>query len=226
MSWAGSDGFNWDVNADITLRPLWQYYKSYGIQKCPADPSTVKVSSPPAGSKYSDGAIAPRVRSIAMNWFLGGFGDDPTAQPVANDGPWPQFYPAYTKSTQLGNMGMAPGPSKTFVFIDERPDCINWGNYLQDMGGAAYNHPNPAPAQYEFTEDMPASLHGGSCGVSFADNHAEIHRWRDDVVLQPQAPNGTSLNSPRSGTPGQGSVFADAFGKDVAWMQDVSARPH
>ena len=225
MNWSGANGFNWDINADIVLRPLWQYYKNAKIQKCPADPSTVPVAGAPPGSLYSNGQIAARIRSISMNWFLGGFGAN-SSETVSSPAPWPPYFPFYTKMSQINILATSPGPSGTFVFIDERPDCINWGNYLQDMTGAAYAGRHAVPSQYQFVEDMPASFHGGSCGLSFADGHAEIHRWRDGVTLQPPAANGTSLNSPRSGTPGEGTVFADPFGADVAYMQSVSATPH
>jgi len=225
MDWSGANAFNWDINADIVLRPLWQYYKNPNVQKCPADQSSVRVAGAPAGSKYSNGDMAPRLRSISMNFFLGGFGGNASDQLAGASG-WPQYFPWYYRMSDIGNLASSPGASKTFVFIDERPDCINWGNYAQDMTGYPYNHPNPSPAQYQFTEDMPASFHGGSCGLSFADGHAEIHRWRDGVTLQAQAPNGQPLNSPRTGVLGQGTVFADPFGVDVPWMQSVSTRPH
>jgi prepilin-type N-terminal cleavage/methylation domain-containing protein/prepilin-type processing-associated H-X9-DG protein len=222
MGWNGADGFNWDVNADINRRPLWKYMGHAGIYKCPADRSTITVAQP--GSQF-DGQTVPRIRSISMNFFLGGFGGN-AAEQLAGAGGWPQYFPWYYKMSDITSLATSPGASKTFVFIDERPDCINWGNYAQDMTGYPYNHPNPSPAQYQFTEDMPASSHNRACGLSFADGHAEIHRWRDGVTLQQQAPNGQPLNSPRTGTIGQGTVFADPYGVDVAYMQSVSASPH
>ncbi len=225
MSFNGGYADNWDIHADITLRPLWQYYKNAAVQKCPADHSSVTVSGVPANSMFANGAMAPRVRSISMNFFLGGFGDNIKFM-TGGTGNWMQNYHWYDKMSDLGNSGKSPGISKTFVFIDEREDCINWGNYQQDMlGYPTGSMTKAAGAQYEFTEDMPASYHGGSCGLSFADGHAEIHRWRDGVTLQPPAPAGKTLNSPRSG-PNGGTVWADPFGQDVAWMQDVSARPN
>src|SRR2546426_7399595 len=43
---------------------------------------------------------------------------------------------------------------------------------LVDMRG----YPNPAQAMLP---DFPASYHNKAGGLSFADGHAEIHRWRD-----------------------------------------------
>jgi prepilin-type processing-associated H-X9-DG protein len=33
---------------------------------------------------------------------------------------------------------------------------------------------------------VPAGYHGGSGGITFADGHAEIHRWRTPEVLRSQ----------------------------------------
>ena len=30
--------------------------------------------------------------------------------------------------------------------------------------------------------DTPASYHNGACGFSFADGHAEIHRWSGSAI--------------------------------------------
>jgi len=33
--------------------------------------------------------------------------------------------------------------------------------------------------------DVPASYHNGAGGLSFADGHAEIHKWMDPRTRQP-----------------------------------------
>ena len=30
-------------------------------------------------------------------------------------------------------------------------------------------------------QDIPASYHNGSCGFSFADGHAEVHKWQSNA---------------------------------------------
>jgi hypothetical protein len=160
-----------------------------------------------------------------MNFYLGGIGGNTAFE---NDGPAgssenPKDYPWYFKLTDLGNPGKAPGLIQTFVFVEERSDCINWGAYFTDMSG--YPVPpstKPNVALYQFTQDMPASYHNYAGCLSFADGHAEIHRWHDLVVLQPLAPNGTLLNSGRLG----GTTFADPYGQDVPYMQNAATRPH
>ena len=204
----GLNAFNTDPHADIMLRPLWQYTKSAPIYKCPADTSTVS----------SNGVAVPRVRTISMNFFLGGEAGNPNIPPAGSPGPngvnWGQYYvPYYLKTTDL-TPGRSPGPSKTFVFIDERQDVINWGNFGTDMAG----YPTPSNATtygmfYTWNIDMPASYHHFSAGLSFADGHAEIHRWHVPSTMPP-------LNSLK-----QWGAWAAPNSQDVAYMQDVTARP-
>ncbi len=59
-----SDPSNWDVNQDIARSPLWPYCaRSAAIWRCPADHSSVLVN----------GQRLPRVRSMSMNLWVGGF---------------------------------------------------------------------------------------------------------------------------------------------------------
>ena len=66
-----------------------------------------------------------------------------------------------------------PSPSKTYVLLDERDDSINDGYYAVTMDGFP-----DRPAQWNIG-DYPSSYHNGAGGFSFADGHAEIHRWLD-----------------------------------------------
>jgi prepilin-type processing-associated H-X9-DG protein len=33
--------------------------------------------------------------------------------------------------------------------------------------------------------DWPTSRHAGAAGIMFADGHAELHRWQDDLIKVP-----------------------------------------
>jgi prepilin-type N-terminal cleavage/methylation domain-containing protein/prepilin-type processing-associated H-X9-DG protein len=194
--------FNYDIHADITLRPMWQYCQNSGVHKCPADNSTYP----------SNGISLPRVRSYSMNWFCGGFGEDTQYQ--SDEG---VSYNFYSKLSDINNLANAPGTSRTFVFIDERSDCINWGNFETVMTGypAQQGSTDGNPGAFQWIQDMPAAYHNNGCGISFADGHAEIHHWFGDeydlrpIGMLPGAPGG-SWNVP--------------YSKDVAYMQDVSSR--
>jgi prepilin-type N-terminal cleavage/methylation domain-containing protein/prepilin-type processing-associated H-X9-DG protein len=185
---------NWDINFDITQRPLWSYNRTAGIYKCPADHSCVVVN----------GVQKPRVRTMSMNYFVGGCD--------GTDGGWaPAYnYRIYLKMSQLSGPGGPP--DKIFIFLDEREDCINWGNYWTVMDG----YQPSDPALYEFWSDIPGFYHDRAAGFSFADGHSEIHRWLDDRTMPPLTP-GTPF-------PPNSRVYVPRD-VDVAWMQDHSTRP-
>lgn len=84
---------------------------------------------------------------------------------------WGNFFFAKT----MGDLNV-PGPSASWVFIDEHPDSID--------DGILYINPACTNGTGVFTE-LPGSLHGGACGVSFADGHAEIHKWVDSTTIHP-----------------------------------------
>jgi prepilin-type processing-associated H-X9-DG protein len=190
--------FNWDINVDQGggsangQRPLWPYAgKSPGIFRCPADTSYVVVN----------GQKKPRCRSIAMNLNLGGFGGSPFS---GNE-------TIYTKTTDIDlSVAKGLGASKLWVFIDERQDRINWGNYYCDMTGFESN-----PSLYEFDEDMPGIYHNNGAGFAFADGHAELHHWTDGRTCPPMS-NGEIQTLPLVQSPNN---------KDIAWLQDHSDRP-
>jgi prepilin-type processing-associated H-X9-DG protein len=46
--------------------------------------------------------------------------------------------------------------------------------------------------------DVPGSYHGGAGGLSFADGHAEIHKWRDAGVLKPNVVNNVVVGNPKA----------------------------
>ena len=62
---------NWDVEIDIKKSPMWQYCgNSAAIWKCPADRSAVVPGIGPFAGKS-----VPRVRSMAMSIWVGGWMD-------------------------------------------------------------------------------------------------------------------------------------------------------
>ena len=180
----------WDPALDIYKRPLWPYTgRDPAIYKCPSDKSFIVVN----------GVAKPRVRSMSMNFYLGGFG--------GTDGGFSfiRNYRIFFKTTDL----TTPGPAKTFVLLDQRPDSINWGNFLTDMTGY---YPSQ-PTLYTL-RDLPNMIHDGGCGFSFADGRAELHRWTDPRTTPPVShlfePPG-SYPSPRN--------------PDIGWLQEHATRP-
>jgi prepilin-type N-terminal cleavage/methylation domain-containing protein/prepilin-type processing-associated H-X9-DG protein len=178
---------NWDADNTIKKSPLWPYCgNSQGIWHCPADTS---MGQTPSGAKV------PRPRSMTMNIWTGGRGD--TADP---SGGWDPSYLVYRKLSDM----ITPGPTMTFVLLEERQESINDGFFVVKM--STYPDLNST-----VMVDFPASYHGGSCTFAFADGHAEIHKWLDSRTKPPfnlQLP--LNVSQPNS--------------KDVQWLREHSTR--
>jgi prepilin-type N-terminal cleavage/methylation domain-containing protein/prepilin-type processing-associated H-X9-DG protein len=145
--------------------------RSLGIYKCPAD----KIPS----------KIGPRVRSISMNGFVGDYANLMVGS-FGNTG-----YQVYNKIDSF----RSPGPSQTWVFLDECPDSINDGLFNVHMTTTDW-------------DDVVASYHAGAGGFSFADGHAEIHKWLDANSKLPIAKT--------DGCPAIGRVSP----RDYKWLQE------
>lgn len=122
--------------------------------KCPSDNylSTVQRSL----------GWARRARSYSMNGFMGRSSSSPSDTGVSQG-----LNPYYPQYRQFIRESSVPHPADTFVFVDEHPDSINDGLFLNSPGTSST------------WGDMPASLHNGAGGFAFADGHAEIHAWTE-----------------------------------------------
>ena len=105
-------------------------------------------------------------------------------------------------------VGSRIGAVNAFVFLDFREDAINWGNFMTHTAG--YDPVNPQPTSYKFTTDYPGFYHHLVGGFSFADGHAELHRWRDSRTTPPLGYWGSA---------GPPNETASPFNKDVEWLQ-------
>ena len=164
---------NYEITNNITRSPLYQYAKAPAIWRCPADKSTVLVSSGrQSGSKN-------RVRSMSMNTFVGGQTDDY----VNADSGWNVGQvKLYSKTSSMRR------PSSTWVILDEREDSINDSVFIVGMDSIA------DPNYTSFTiVDFPAGYHGNAGGFSFADGHSEIKKWKDPRTV-PQLKKGEFLD--------------------------------
>jgi prepilin-type N-terminal cleavage/methylation domain-containing protein/prepilin-type processing-associated H-X9-DG protein len=161
----------------LTQSPLYKYTQSTGVYKCPADDSRVPN---PAGS-------LPRTRSLSMNGWVG----DVETRAWAGQ-------TEYISMKKLSDI-RKPGPTMTFVFIDEQQDSIDDGWFAVDMAGRG---------QATIIANYPASYHNGAGGLSFADGHAEIHKWLDPRTRIPVRHMYILLNIPSPNN------------KDIAWIQD------
>jgi prepilin-type processing-associated H-X9-DG protein len=136
------------------------------------------------------GQAGPRVRSVAMNSTVG---DVTGVNQLLNGRGWKVFL----KMADFTGLT----PAQCWVFLDEQPDSLNDCLFFVSRTGTAW-------------VDVPASYHGGACGFSFADGHAEIKRWRD----------ANSVQAVRRINPSAGNQKSAP--NDVAWLQErTSIRP-
>jgi prepilin-type N-terminal cleavage/methylation domain-containing protein/prepilin-type processing-associated H-X9-DG protein len=190
----GANRANWDPAYDMMRRPLWPYAKSQPIYKCPSDRSSVKWS----------GAVKPRILTMSMNLYVGGFAPVVGVDPLPNGTAswlWAAPFRVFPKGASI------TVPDKIFVFLDMREDRVNWSNFMTMMQG----YPSD-PSQFQLG-DLPGMYHNRGCGFSFADGHAEMHRWLDDRTVPPMG----KINP-------NAQTFACAGNRDVAWLQDHSTR--
>ncbi len=154
----------WSTEPQITninlvrLAALGNYVGgNLGVYKCPADNFL-------SGPQRAQGWTA-RPRSMAMNAYFGPY--NPTWTSGNNN-----FFGSYRQFLKLAT---TPNPANFFVTLDEHPDSLNDGYFLNDANLASF----------ATWGDLPASFHNGAAGFSFADGHSEIHKWRSRVTIQP-----------------------------------------
>src|SRR5206468_1244851 len=99
--------------------------------------------------KQRNSGWSHRVRSMSMRTGLGSLADDPYVE----------------KQHQTRKSAQITDPSITWIFVDEHPDSLNDEYFAFDTTAYSWI-------------DLPASYHNGACGFAFADNHAEIKKWR------------------------------------------------
>jgi prepilin-type processing-associated H-X9-DG protein len=110
----------------------------------------------------------------------------------------------YQVFRKLGDL-QTMGASNAYVFIDEHPDSINFGDLAVAMN-------DDLPPQRIYIIDYPASTHGGAGGLSFADGHAEIHKWVDSRTKVPWRNQVLTL------------VVASPRNQDMVWLSERASR--
>ena len=122
------------------------------------------------------------VRSYSMNQAVGTIFSSGTPIGAAVGGGWllgngynanQTTYLTYGKLSSF----IRPGPAETWVTMDENPFSIN-------DGGMAISA--VAEVGKTYLIDFPSGNHGDSAGISFADGHALVHKWKDPRTFKPQ----------------------------------------
>jgi len=168
LNWV-NNVLNWELKPDntnlatIKEASLGPYSsKAANIYRCPSDNVLSAIQRSAGWSQ--------RVRSYSMNAMIGDAGDLSMTGYNRNNPDYVQFF----------NLSTIPEPAKIFVFLDEHPDSINDGYFINK-------------AYYWEWVDLPASYHNGAASFSFADGHSETHRWRFSSTKPPSQPDGAPL---------------------------------
>ncbi len=173
IDWHDSEGNTNPVT--LTDAKLGTYVgKTVGVFKCPSDQSLADNG--------------PRLRSFSMNSLVG----DPGI--LTN-----QFNPSYIQFYKESDVTV---PSGIFVFLDEHPDTINDGFFMNRL------------EQSPKWGNLPANYHRNAANFSFVDGHTETHRWLVGGT------NGTIRPNSRGGA---GGIFAADPTTDWDWVKARSS---
>jgi prepilin-type N-terminal cleavage/methylation domain-containing protein len=160
---------------------LYSYVNNVNVYHCPADHNRVPRTVAAAFQK-------PALRTYSMNCWLQSM--DTSGNKVAA---WLGIggYIVYTK---LSNMSR-PGPSKTWVFMEESPIGID----------DAYFAVDPRTTATWF--NCPAVLHGTASEMAYADGHSETRQWTDQKMIHGVGADANGNN-----------VQADTSSGDLPWL--------
>ena len=199
MDWSGKPS-NYDPSVQIATSPLFPYIgKNAKLLKCAADHSKITQGSQTAYLNSPAGSILERNRSITMSQtFSGGAWLDPGNTPAL-------YFRIYNKATEIVR------PVNTIVFIDEHPGSINDGAFAIDCGDNIGQQTDQVIPTGHLI-DMPATWHNGAGGASFADGHAEIHKWTSGYLKNLSTTDG--YDAPL----GNNAPTTTDLHKDAVWL--------
>ncbi|HVU27719.1 MAG TPA: DUF1559 domain-containing protein [Verrucomicrobiae bacterium] len=136
--------------------------RAFNAYRCPSDHALSSIQR--------QAGWTARVRSYSMNAMVGDAGLASTGGYNVNNPYYRQFF----------KMTTIPKPVEIFVFLDEHPDSIDDGYFVNR-------------AYYPEWIDLPASYHNRGTAFSFADGHSELHRWHVPNTYPPPLPDAADL---------------------------------
>jgi prepilin-type N-terminal cleavage/methylation domain-containing protein/prepilin-type processing-associated H-X9-DG protein len=140
-------------NATLILDPKYALFGNYlqarRVYLCPSDPDTINVS----------GRLYPRMRSYAMNCYLGWIG------------PWDDRLSTGFRIFRKHSQVSTQMPAGQFVFQDVNSKSICWPYFgVQMRQDTFFNWPN--------------SSHNRGGVISYVDGHVAYQRWRDARTIK------------------------------------------
>ena len=159
----------WDLYPDntntlsLTQAGLGSYTAGVAqIYRCPSD-TALSATQERAGWRS-------RIRSYSMNAMVGDAGEITKTGSNTNNTHYIQYF----------NVSTIHDPSDIFIFIEEHPDSIDDGYFMNRAYSRRW-------------DSLPASHHNGAAAVSFADQHGELHQWKSRSTKRPERPDAAAL---------------------------------
>ncbi|MEI8042835.1 MAG: prepilin-type N-terminal cleavage/methylation domain-containing protein [Verrucomicrobiota bacterium] len=129
------------------------------------------------------------LRGVSMNKYMGN----------AGGGDGIRWFP---------KTGSINKPNAYFVTMDEDDVTINDAYFRVDVNKNVIQG-----ASTMYINDWPATYHGGSGGISFADGHAEVHKWK----FLGRAPAGYK--------PASGMTLMSPVTRDMSYLTQIASEP-
>jgi prepilin-type processing-associated H-X9-DG protein len=168
LNWAAGV-LTWELDSDntnytdLTGSALGPYVAQVSsIYRCPSDSVVSGVQSAAGWGN--------RTRSYSMNAAVGNAGYITRSGVNTNNPNLLQFF----------RLTSIPVPARIFVFLDEHPDSISDGYFVNQSAFPEWRR-------------LPASWHNAAATFSFADGHTEIHAWKCASTSPPSAPDAAGL---------------------------------
>ena len=158
---------------------------NFKVFTCPVNGAFLSPAQRPLG-------WAGRCRSCAMN---GAIGDGEVYGGLA-------YAATFWKAKKMVDL-MFPGPSSSWLIMDEHPDSID--------DGILYTSYTYTSGTGDFSE-LPGGQHNGACGIGMADGSSVMHKWVNPTTLHPVTYTyDDNINVQNN--------------KDLAWLANATPRP-
>jgi prepilin-type N-terminal cleavage/methylation domain-containing protein/prepilin-type processing-associated H-X9-DG protein len=166
----------YNTNDKFIVDPQYALFANYirapRTYLCPTDPPML----------VNGGQAYPRVRSYALNAYVGGTGAWDSRLPVG-------FMKIFRRQSEM----VLPTPAGTFIFSDVNPKSICWPYFGVYMSKDSFFN-------------FPGSSHNQGGIISYADGHVAWHRWLDPRTIAAVSNSSPAYHAHDDSSPGNQDI--------------------